>query len=217
MFSIDPSTKNLAAAIVHAEGIAIGPSGDELRDYCNEVAARAAAKTPEERAQRDAQVRGLLRLGGFKPSGRSKPAHEYLLRTALETKALPSIYNAVDLINGVSLDAGLPISLVALARVAPPLSLRYGAEGESFVFNSAGQTIDLAGLICLCDAANRPFGTPVKDSLEAKVTAGDTSVLACIYLPRDAISTAEAERWAKTLADGFTNWCGATRCEWRST
>lgn len=210
--SIHPSTKNLSAAVVHAEGIAIGPAGHELRDYCDRVAARAKGQV--DRSARDAQVRGLLRLGGFKPSGRSKPAHEYLLRTVAQSAALPAINNAVDLINGVSLDAGLPISLLALDRVAPPLSLRYGAAGESFVFNSSGQTIDLEGLICLCDAANQPFGTPVKDSLAGKVTESDADVLACVYLPRDSVSAKEAEQWAQTLASGFNRFCGSDRCDW---
>src|SRR5262245_13146155 len=40
-------------------------------------------------------VRQLLRHGGFKPTGRSKPASEYLLRTVGEAK-LSSINLAVD-------------------------------------------------------------------------------------------------------------------------
>src|SRR4051812_17159559 len=49
---------------------------------------------------RDA-VRVMLRHGGFKPAGRSKPASEYLIR-AVTDGALASINVAVDVCNIVS-------------------------------------------------------------------------------------------------------------------
>src|SRR5207248_8363260 len=54
-------------------------------------------------------VRQLLRHGGFKPTGRSKPASEYLLKAVAEGR-LASINLAVDACNVVSLHSGLPIS-----------------------------------------------------------------------------------------------------------
>src|SRR5712691_409069 len=50
-------------------------------------------------------VRALLRHGGFKPAGRSKPASEYLVR-AVEAGALASINPAVDVCNVVSCHSG---------------------------------------------------------------------------------------------------------------
>src|SRR5687768_1844806 len=46
-------------------------------------------------------VRNLLRKGGFKPTGRSKPASEYLLK-AVGDKMLTSINLCVDVCNVVS-------------------------------------------------------------------------------------------------------------------
>ena len=60
-------------------------------------------------------VRALLRQGGFKPTGRSKPASEYLLK-AVRDKLLSPINVAVDVCNVVSLHSGLPISVVDLDR-----------------------------------------------------------------------------------------------------
>src|SRR6185369_7766563 len=51
-------------------------------------------------------VRALLRHGGFKPTGRSKPASEYLLK-AVREGMLVSINLAVDICNVVSLHSGL--------------------------------------------------------------------------------------------------------------
>lgn len=209
--SIDRSVRGLILGLVLAEGVSIEAAPSELRGHCDEVAHRAAAN---DRPQRRLEVRNLLRMGGFKPSGRSKPAQEYLLRTIGETGSLPAIYNAVDCLNAVSVESGLPISLISLERVEPPLVVRYGAQGENFVFNSAGQTIDLAGLICLCGQVSgvpAPAGSPVKDSLVAKVTTHDRRLLACIYAPAGEVTQTEAGDWASRLAEQFTRWCSASR------
>lgn len=59
-------------------------------------------------------VRDLLREGGFKPSGRSKPASEYLAGV----DSLGGINPVVDACNAASLHSGLPISVVDLDRHA---------------------------------------------------------------------------------------------------
>src|SRR5262249_41662323 len=64
-------------------------------------------------------VRQLLRHGGFKPTGRSKPASEYLVRAVGEGK-LASINAAVDACNVASLHSGLPISVVDLDHAREP-------------------------------------------------------------------------------------------------
>jgi DNA/RNA-binding domain of Phe-tRNA-synthetase-like protein len=117
------------------------------------------------------RIRDLLRAGGFKPTGRSKPASEYLLAAAAEAP-LRSINAAVDACNAVSLHSGVPISVVDLARVTPPLRVAVAAAGASYVFNPSGQTIDVAGLLCLHDAEG-PCANAVKDAQRSK-TDGDT-------------------------------------------
>src|SRR5687767_9011765 len=65
------------------------------------------ADAPVARAEALRQsVRDLLRSGGYKPTGRSKPASEYLVRAA-EQGALRSINAAVDVCNAVSLASGI--------------------------------------------------------------------------------------------------------------
>jgi DNA/RNA-binding domain of Phe-tRNA-synthetase-like protein len=147
---------------------------------------------------------------GYKPSGRGKPAQEYLLRTAQTPDQWPVILNAVDLLNVVSLRSGLPISLVALDRLQPPLLVRYGRSGESFVFNQAGQVLDVTGLICICHTVQnvtQPVGTPVKDSQLAKVTLSDSQVLACLFAPRSAVPAERLQFWTEQLAEEYRQWC----------
>jgi DNA/RNA-binding domain of Phe-tRNA-synthetase-like protein len=145
-----------------------------------------------------AAVRDLLRQGGFKPTGRSKPASEYLLRAASEGP-LPAINAAVDLCNHVSLHSGLPISVADLDRATAPLSIRVAPVGAAYVFNASGQTIDLGGLLCLCDAAG-PCANAVKDAQRTKTNAATRRTLSIVWgTNRLAGNTAAVTAWYERL------------------
>lgn len=152
---------------------------------------------------RDEQVRGavrdLLRHGGYKPTGRGKPASEYLLRVAGEG-GLGTINSLVDACNVVSLHSGLPISIVDLDRTAPPLAVRV-AGAEAYVFNASGQTIDVEGLLCLHDAQG-PCANAVKDSQRTKTHAGTRAALVVVWgHVAHADRTAVATSWYRELLD----------------
>jgi DNA/RNA-binding domain of Phe-tRNA-synthetase-like protein len=124
-------------------------------------------------------VRDLLRHGGYKPTGRGKPASEYLVRAAGEG-TLGSINAAVDACNAVSLHSGLPISVVDLERARPPLRIGVAPAGASYVFNASGQTIDLEGLLCLFDAEG-PCANAVKDAQRTKTQPGTLRTLSVVW------------------------------------
>jgi DNA/RNA-binding domain of Phe-tRNA-synthetase-like protein len=124
-------------------------------------------------------VRDLLRQWGYKPTGRGKPASEYLVRAAGEGQLAP-INVAVDACNAVSLHSALPISVVDLDRARPPLRIAVAAEGARYVFNAAGQEIDLGGLLCLFDAEG-PCANAVKDSLRTKTGPGTVRTLSIVW------------------------------------
>jgi DNA/RNA-binding domain of Phe-tRNA-synthetase-like protein len=144
------------------------PSPDWLRAL---LAPGASAPLTSDEDVRGA-VRDLLRHGGYKPTGRGKPASEYLVRAAGDGTLAP-INAAVDACNAVSLHSGLPVSVVDLERARAPLRLGVAPQGASYVFNASGQSIDLAGLLCLFDAEG-PCANAVKDAQRTK-TAGDTT------------------------------------------
>lgn len=137
-------------------------------------------------------VRELLRHGGYKPTGRGKPASEYLLR-AVGEGALSSINAAVDACNVASLHSGLPISVVDLSLAKAPFRVGLAAPGSSYVFNRGGQTIDLGGLLCLFDA-DGPCANAVKDAQRTKTTPETTRTLSVVWgtnaLPGRARQTA---------------------------
>jgi DNA/RNA-binding domain of Phe-tRNA-synthetase-like protein len=132
---------------------------------------------PEEAAR--TAVRDLLRHGGYKPTGRGKPASEYLLRTANQG-ALPTINVAVDACNAVSLHSGLPISVVDLDRASEPFKIGLAGPGAEYVFNSAGQVMDIEGLVCLHDASG-PCANPVKDSQRTKTSPATRNTLTVLW------------------------------------
>lgn len=126
-------------------------------------------------------VRDLLRHGGYKPTGRGKPASEYLV-SAAAAGSLGSINPAVDACNVVSLRSGLPISVVDLDRVVPPLSVTVVTGDERYVFNRTGQEIRLQGLLCLADAEG-PCANAVKDSQRTKTSDSTEHTLSLVWAP----------------------------------
>jgi len=145
-----------------------------------------------------AAVRDLLRHGGFKPTGRSKPASEYLLRAAGEG-TLGTINLAVDACNAVSLHSGLPISVIDLDRAREPLRVGIAPAGTSYVFNSAGQSIDLGGLLCLFDAEG-PCANAVKDAQRTKTSAETRRTLSLIWGTKALPGRAEAaDGWYRAI------------------
>ena len=145
-------------------------------------------------------VRDLLRHGGYKPTGRGKPASEYLVRAAGDG-SLGSINAAVDVCNAVSLHSGLPISVVDLDRAKAPFRVGVAPAGASYVFNASGQGIDLAGLLCLFDAEG-PCANAVKDSQRTK-TQGDTRRTLTVLWGTKALPgrTEQAFSWYRELLE----------------
>jgi DNA/RNA-binding domain of Phe-tRNA-synthetase-like protein len=143
----------------------------------------------------------MLRHGGYKPTGRGKPSSEYLIR-AVTDGALGSINTAVDACNVASLHSGLPISVVDIDRARPPFRVAIAPPGATYVFNASGQTIDLAGLLCLFDEEG-PSANAVKDAQRTKTHGGTVRTLSIVWgslaLPGRA---QKAASWYRSLLEG---------------
>jgi DNA/RNA-binding domain of Phe-tRNA-synthetase-like protein len=126
-----------------------------------------------------ARVRDALRTAGYKPTGRGKPASEYLRRAAAD-HTLGSINLPVDACNVVSLHSGFPISVVDLDRARAPFRIAVGGDHEAYVFNPSGQEIRLAGLPCLFDA-DGPCANAVKDAQRTKTDPETRRTLSVLW------------------------------------
>lgn len=194
---------DLLAAWVLAEGVVIGDSDAALAARLDDIIGDPSRHGLDDDTR--AGIRDLLRGHGYKPSGRGKPASEFLAAAAARDD-FPRINNVVDINNLVSLETGWPISVVDLDRAgSDELELRLGRPDEAFVFNAGGQEIQLGGLLCLAVPGGAAIGNPVKDSMATKLTPGTSRVLAVIYSSRQVTTPealgAAAERFAGLLRE----------------
>ena len=157
-------------------------------------------------------VRNLLRHGGFKPSGRSKPASEYLI-SAVEKERLGSINAAVDCCNVASLHSGLPISVVDIGRSKGPWRIGIAEPESSYIFTPTGQVISIGGLVVLFDA-DGACGGPVKDSQRTKTHPGTSETISVVWGTQDLPGRAQqTAKWYAELMEQI----GATVTEIRPT
>jgi DNA/RNA-binding domain of Phe-tRNA-synthetase-like protein len=199
MLTIEPHPLLDAAAFVTTFPAPLEslPPSDELRRL---MSLEAQAPLRSDDAVRSA-VRDMLRYGGYKPTGRGKPASEYLIRAVTEG-ALGPINTAVDACNVVSLHSGLPISVVDIDRARPPFRVAVAPAGATYVFNASGQAIDLAGLLCLFDEEG-PSANAVKDAQRTKTHGGTVRTLSIVWGSTALPGRAEkAAAWYRSLLEG---------------
>jgi DNA/RNA-binding domain of Phe-tRNA-synthetase-like protein len=203
--------------IVAARGVTVGPAPAELAGRLDGLVARRAGEAEFPPAGVKEGVRAMLRRGGFKPSGRNKPSSEYLAQAAREGR-FPRINNLVDINNLLSLESGLPISLLDLDAVGENVVMRYGTEGEKYVFNPSGQEIELKGLICVCRAEGEtsvPLGNAIKDSMAGKLKDATREVIGVVYATREAASEEQVEALVRAFGELLTRFGGAATVETR--
>jgi len=204
---LPPGTVTLG--MLYAEGVEATADVRGLDAAIAQAIAERKAE-PSESAERTRQAaRNMLRNGRYKPTGRGKPASEYLAGVVTKGKPFPRINALVDTCNLISLASGLPISIWDVDRAGTSrFVFRLGAEGEQYVFNNAGQSISLHDLVCGCRVLDSdvPLGAPcvnpVRDSMATKTTDASTRVAAAIYAPA-AWGDDRLEALCARFADGL--------------
>lgn len=201
MLTIDNQLDYLRVSVFEVHGIAHRPSTPEFDSWIDQQCQLAVTeKTQPQWESRREAVRALLRKGGYKPSGRSKPAQEYLAKCLDESK-FPRVHPAVDCLNAISLRAGLPISMLDRDAFAQRMLIRLGKAGERYVFNSVGQELELENLIVVCggEIEEKPLGSPVKDSMAGKIDQTVSKIVCILYAPRENVPENLLNQWAETL------------------
>ncbi|MET0287585.1 MAG: phenylalanine--tRNA ligase beta subunit-related protein [Polyangiales bacterium] len=200
MVRFDLAHPTLRLGLVHAEPVRFAPASEALEAELQvaEQRVRSAAESYPEHVR--GTMRDVLRVGGYKPTGRGKPASELLLAMA-QKEGLPRIGNLVEINNLTSLESAFPISIFDLELLGSDPLVRFGRAGESYVFNNAGHAMDLAGLPVVCRASGEPVGNAVRDSMQTKVRASTRGVLVVVWGARSLITelSAASERIASLL------------------
>jgi DNA/RNA-binding domain of Phe-tRNA-synthetase-like protein len=155
----------------------------------------------------------VLRVGGYKPSGRGKPASEFL-HAAASDHGLPVVNNLVDINNLVSLGTALPISMFDADKLGTPVVIRFGRPRERYIFNVSGQSMDVSGIPVICSAAtDEPVGNAVKDSMLAKVGPETRNLLAVVY-GSTKLDDGLLERAARELQALLAEFVFTQNCAW---
>ena len=178
--TLDPEVpSDFIAGIIYIRNSSEGEY-DRLKKICDDWFEqwKASGYSADERVK--TEIRTLLRARGYTPSGRGKPASEYLLRWFQEEDKFVNISPAVDVNNIISVKYLLPASILDVELLdSKNLTIRIGQTDESYIFNNSGQEINLKGLVLVADSA--PAGNPIKDSMRAKLTSSSTNLIAVIY------------------------------------
>ena len=91
--------------------------------------------------------------------------------------------------------------MVDLDKAKEPLRVGIAPAGSSYIFNASGQSIELAGLLCLFDAEG-PCANAVKDAQRTKTDGTTRRTLSLVWgttaLPDRAARTVE---WYRKLLE----------------
>ncbi len=201
------SRNDVALGLIHISNLKLSKEPEsfvvELDQLIN---TRANNPLTEQEETFRLECRNMLRNGSYKPTGRGKPANEYLLKAALDSK-FPKVNSLVDINNFISLKYSVPVSVwdTDLANTSS-YEFRLGLEMENYIFNAASQTISLKDLIVGCTLnetdGSRPIISPIKDSLQTKLQAQSTNIMGIIYYPLKAGSLLHLE----SVAEEFLSW-----------
>ncbi len=175
------------------------PGSAQAHDVLRETIARVRERHGAQLSPDDptvAAIRKLFRAAGCDPT-RYRPSSEALLRRVLKGEDLAPIQPLVDLNNALSIALAVPSCIMAAETIDPPLTLRAGAEGETF--ESLRGPFSLEGKPLLADARG-PLGTPITDSVRVKIHPDTAHGWLVAYLPKDVVFPSEAERALRDLA-----------------
>jgi DNA/RNA-binding domain of Phe-tRNA-synthetase-like protein len=151
-----------------------------------DAAARVRLSPPVE----SAAVRTMFKRVGIDPT-KTRPSNEALLRRVRKGDTIPRINSLVDIVNWCSLEFQLPYGLYDLAHIVGPVTMRLGAEGESYA-GIRKDVVNVGGRITVADATGA-FGNPTSDSARTMVTPATTAALIVVYAPAE-IAAADVRR-----------------------
>ena len=214
VFSLPPGP--LRIGLIEADNVTIGSSSWEyLTIIEKEVQPMISADFiyPDNMQK---GIRSLLKAYGFHPSGRNRPASEFLAKDLQMRGCFNAINNAVDINNHISLLSHLPISILDREKTGDKLFIRVGLEGESYPFNREGHELSLKDLLIIAGGEhdNTPMGSPVKDSQATKVFESTRKLVGIIYASQNLTPVDELETYLIRFADLLKREANASEVAW---
>jgi DNA/RNA-binding domain of Phe-tRNA-synthetase-like protein len=200
-FSLSPELAAIVRpGVIWWSGASVVPHEHQLDALLSEAEAQVRISPPPE----SAAVRTMYKKVGIDPT-KTRPSNEALLRRVRKGDAIPRINSAVDIVNWCSLEFQLPYGLYDFSKVSGPVTMRLGADGESYP-GIRKDAVNVGGRITVADAVGA-FGNPTSDSARTMVTAGATELLVIVYAPVEIVK-AQIERVINTTAQRFERIAG---------
>ncbi len=181
--------------VIWWSGATVVPHEHRLDPLLAEAEARVRIAPPAE----SAAVRTMYKKVGIDPT-KTRPSNEALLRRVRKGDTIPRINSAVDIVNWCSLEFQLPYGLYDASKVSGAVTMRLGADGESYP-GIRKDDVNVGGRITVADDLGA-FGNPTSDSARTMVTPSTTELLIVVYAPVD-IGQAQLERVVATTAGRF--------------
>lgn len=194
VISLPPA--NLRIGLIEARGVTVKPSSPQYREQINCEVSKFISPDCIYPDHMQKGIRSLLKIFGFHPSGRSRPASEFLFKDLQNRGSFNFINNVVDINNHLSLISHLPISTFDLDKSGYDLCLRVGFDDESYIFNREGQLLTLKKLLVVArqGADLAAIGSPVKDSQATKVFEESANIAVIIYSSGNITSEEDLQR-----------------------
>ena len=200
-FSLAPALAPIVRpGLIWWTGATVVQHEHRLDSLLAEAEARVRTTPPAEVAS----VRTMYKKVGLDPT-KTRPSNEALLRRVRKGDTIPRINSAVDIVNWCSLEFQLPYGLYDFSKVSGPVTMRLGAEGESYP-GIRKDDVNVGGRITVADDAGA-FGNPTSDSARTMVTPSSTELLIVVYAPAE-IAKAQIERVLDTTAERFARVTG---------
>ena len=193
-FSLSPELASIVRpGVIWWTGATVVPHETRLDPLLAEAEARVRISPPAE----SAAVRTMYKKVGLDPT-KTRPSNEALLRRVRKGDSIPRINSAVDIVNWCSLEFQLPYGLYDASKISGPVTIRLGAEGESYP-GIRKDDVNVGGRITVADQIGA-FGNPTSDSARTMVTPATTGLLVVIYAPIE-ISASQLDRVTEVTAD----------------
>src|SRR5918995_2714276 len=170
-FSLAPALAAIVRpGLIWWSGATVVQHEHRLDSLLAEAEARVRTTPPADVAS----VRTMYKKVGIDPT-KTRPSNEALLRRVRRGDTIPRINSAVDIVNWCSLEFQLPYGLYDFSKVSGPVTIRLGADGESYP-GIRKDDVNVGGRITVADDAGA-FGNPTTDSARTMVTPSSTELL----------------------------------------
>ncbi len=178
-FTLAPELASIVKpGVIWWSGAAVVAHEHRLDPLLAEAEARVRVTPPAE----SAAVRTMYKRVGLDPT-KTRPSNEALLRRVRKGDTIPRINSLVDIVNWCSLEFQLPYGLYDASKISGPVTMRLGAEGESYP-GIRKDDVNVSGRMTVADSLG-PFGNPTSDSARTMVTSATTEALVIVYAPAE--------------------------------